>query len=190
MNFIEILKNRRTYYNINNQLPVSEMEIENKIKETTKLVPDAFDMKSARVVVLFSQKHEQFWDEVYNIFEQKVPIEKINSFKSGAGTILFFYDENVVNNLQNQFPKYAENFSIWANQANGMLQFSIWTMLRELEIGASLQHYNPVIDEKIKETYNIPSNYKLLAQMPFGGITSEPDKKEDEDIEKRVIILK
>ena len=30
--------------------------------------------------------------------------------------------------------------------------------------------------------FDIPENFKLVAQMPFGGIVSEPDKKEKEDI--------
>ena len=71
-----------------------------------------------------------------------------------------------------------------------MLQINLWTALRELGIGASLQHYNPVIDKAIKDAFSIPENYVLLAQMPFGGIVSEPDPKEKEDISKRVLVLK
>ena len=71
-----------------------------------------------------------------------------------------------------------------------MLQLSVWSALRELNIGASLQHYNPVIDAKVKGIFNIPENYKLVAQMPFGGIVSEPDKKEKEEIDKRVTVIR
>lgn len=58
-----------------------------------------------------------------------------------------------------------------------MLQLSVWSALRELNIGASLQHYNPVIDAKVKGIFNIPENYKLVAQMPFGGISVNLIKK-------------
>lgn len=190
MSIIKSLEKRRTYYNINKDLPVSESEIEEKIKEVTELVPDAFNMKSARVVVLFGEKHDKLWDEIYNVFEGKVPREKIDSFKVGAGTVLYLYDEKTVKKMQEDFSTYAENFPVWANQANGMLQISIWSLLRELNVGASLQHYNPVIDEKVKELFDIPKEYKLLAQMPFGGIVSEPEAKEKEDIDKRVKIIK
>ena len=190
MSIIKSLEKRRTYYNINKELPVSESEIEEKIKDVTELVPDAFNMKSARVVVLFGEKHDQLWDEIHNEFGGKVPREKIDSFKAGAGTVLYFYDENTVKKMQEDFSTYADNFPVWANQANGMLQISVWAMLRELNVGASLQHYNPVIDEKVKEMFNIPSEYKLLAQMPFGGIVSEPEAKEKENIDERVKILK
>ncbi len=68
-----------------------------------------------------------------------------------------------------------------------MLQLSIWSGLRELGIGASLQHYNPVIDKAVKELFNIPDGYVLVAEMPFGGILEEPEPKDKEDIKKRVI---
>ncbi len=165
-------------------------EIEEKIKEVTELVPDAFNMKSARIVLAFGEKHDRLWDEIYNVFEGKVPREKIDSFKAGAGTVLFLYDEATVKKMQEQFSTYADNFPVWANQANGMLQLAVWSMLRELNVGASLQHYNPVIDARVKEIFDIPENFKLVAQMPFGGIVSEPDKKEKEDIDKRVTVLR
>lgn len=190
MSIINSLKERRTYYNINKNLPVSEKEIEEKVKEITELVPDAFNMKSARVVLAFGEKHDQLWDAVYDVFEGQVAREKIDSFKAGAGTVLFLYDEETVKKMQEEFSLYAENFPVWANHANGMLQISVWSMLRELNVGASLQHYNPVIDRKVKEIFDIPENYKLLAQMPFGGIVSEPDKKEKEDIDNRVKVIR
>ena len=156
----------------------------------TELVPDAFNMKSARVVLVFGEKHEQLWDEIYDVFEGKVPREKLDLFKNGAGTILFLYDQDIVKKMQEQFHTYADNFTIWANQANGMLQIVMWSMLRELNIGASLQHYNPIIDAKVKELFDIPESCMLVAQMPFGGIKKEPDEKEKEDINKRVSVVR
>lgn len=70
-----------------------------------------------------------------------------------------------------------------------MLQFTIWSGLAEKGIGANLQHYNPVIDKKVKELFNIPDNYELIAQMPFGSIESEASLKEKEDINLRVQTL-
>lgn len=72
-----------------------------------------------------------------------------------------------------------------------MLQISIWEGLRELGIGVSLQHYNPIIDNRVKEKFGIEDNYKILAQMVFGGIVEEPESKEKEtDIDMRVSIVK
>lgn len=189
MSIIESLEKRRTYYSINKELPVSQDQVVDVIRKVTELVPDAFNMKSAKVVVALGEKHDLLWDEIYNVFDGAVPREKIDSFKAGAGTVLFFYDENIVKSLQEQFAPYAENFPVWANQANGMLQISIWAALRELEIGASLQHYNPVIDAKVRELFDVPSEYKLLAQMPFGGIGDEPQPKEFDTTGSRVTVF-
>lgn len=190
MSIIDSLKKRRSYYEISKDIPVSEDEIANKVKEITELVPDAFNMKSAKIILAFGEQHDKIWDTIYDTFEGKVPREKIDTFKAGAGTILYFYDEEVVKAMQEKFKTYADNFPVWANQANGMLQLALWSGLREMDLGASLQHYNPVIDENIKVMFDVPAHYKLLAQMPFGAIVSEPDKKEAEDIDKRVKVVK
>ncbi|WP_349946272.1 nitroreductase family protein [Lacrimispora sp. BS-2] len=188
MGIIESLEKRRSYYSINKELPVNTGEVIKRIEKLTELVPDAFNMKSSRIVVALGEKQDLLWDSIYDVFEGKVPREKIDSFKAGAGTILYFYDQEVVKGLQGQFPLYADNFPAWAMQASAMLQISIWSGLRELGIGASLQHYNPVIDQKIHELFNVPESYLLIAQMPFGGIVKEPDSKDKEDISKRVRI--
>lgn len=182
------LEKRRSYYQITKELQVDEKRIIDRIEKLTELVPDAFNMKSSRVVVALGEKQEQLWNTVYDVFGGKVPKEKIDSFRSGVGTILYFYDEEVVEAMQEQFPRYAENFPGWALQASGMLQISIWSGLRELNIGASLQHYNPVIDDAIRELFGLPQSYHLVAEMPFGGIASEPEAKEHEDISLRVAV--
>lgn len=188
---IDLIKKRRSYYNINKEIPVSEEEIINFIKEATELVPDAFNMKSQRLAVFTGQKHDELWDSIYDEFGGKVAREKIDSFKSGYGTIIFSIDENVVKSLQDKFPNYADRFPSWAEQANAMLQFSIWVGLREMGLGASIQHYNPVIDEALKKKFDIKDHHKILAQLVFGGIVEEPQAKEKEnDINHRVKIIK
>ena len=188
MSIVKSLENRRTYYNINKELPVSEKEVIDQIEKLTELVPDAFNMKSSRVVIALGEKQDRLWDTIYDAFEGQVPRDKIGGFKAGAGTVLYFYDNKVVENMQIQFPLYAGNFPVWASQSSGMLQLAVWSGLRELGIGASLQHYNPVIDAKVQELFGLPGSYVLLAQMPFGGIVAEPETKEKEDISKRVKI--
>ena len=189
MKIEQVLEKRRSYYNINKELLTSEEEVIRMIEEVTELVPDAFDMKSARVSIVLGEKQEQLWDSVYEVFDGAVAREKIDSFRAGAGTVLFFYDRSVVEALQEQFPLYADHFPVWANQANGMLQLAVWCGLRELGIGASLQHYNPVINEAVRKLVHVPDNYVLVAQMPFGGIVSEPKPKDKEDITKRVSMV-
>lgn len=186
MSILEGLRARRTVYQLNKELPVPAEAVRKLIEKTTELVPDAFNMKSARVIVAFGEKQDALWDAVYEAFGGKVAREKIDGFRAAAGTVLYFYDETVVAGLQEKFPLYAPNFPVWANQANGMLQLAIWTALRERGIGANLQHYNPVIDARVKALFGVPASWKLIAQMPFGGIVAPPDAKDPEDISARV----
>ena len=86
----EALSGRRSYYQIHKEIPVSPAQVEETVKELTELVPDAFDMKSSRVVLLMGEAHDDFWNLVYDCFGGKVAREKTDSFKAGAGTILYF----------------------------------------------------------------------------------------------------
>lgn len=186
MGMMEAIAKRRSYYAIEKEMPVSAEEVRTLVERATELVPDAFNMKSARVVLALGAKQDALWDAIYDAFGGKVAREKIDGFKAGAGTVLYFIDEDVVKALQAQFAPYAANFPIWAQQANGMLQFTIWTALRDLGVGANVQHYNPVIDDAVKKMFSVPDSWKLIAQMPFGGIAAQPEPKEKEDIAQRV----
>ena len=189
-NFTEMLKKRRTIYTLNQESPVFNDKIIQTITDCVRYVPDAFDMKSQRVVIIIGDKNTTFWNGVYDAVAAasggKFSHDKTDSFSAGIGTILYFYDSDVVNNMQKKFPLYADRFHDWVMQSNGMLQFAIWTGLRNLNIGASLQHYNPIIDKMTHDMFNLPDNWVLVAQMPFGGIAALPDKKPTEDISLRI----
>lgn len=58
--------------------------------------------------------------------------EKMNSFKVGYGTVLFFENQSVIDDLQSKFESYKEIFPICSQPSSGMLQFVIWTSV-ELE---------------------------------------------------------
>ena len=55
MSMMDALQQRRTYYNINKELPVSIEEVRSLVDQLTELVPDAFNMKSSRIVHCFRQ---------------------------------------------------------------------------------------------------------------------------------------
>lgn len=190
MSIVNSLKKRRSYYNIKKSSPISDEEIIKLVQDVVENVPDAYNMQSAKVVLALGENQDKLWDKIYDVFEGKVAREKIDSFKAGYGTILYFLDKDIVKGMQDQFPLYAENFDIWSNQANGMLQHSIWVALREKDLGASLQHYNPVIDEAVKKMFNVSASWKLIAQMPFGEIVEEPEGKEMNPIDERVKVFK
>ncbi|MDR1568677.1 MAG: nitroreductase family protein, partial [Streptococcaceae bacterium] len=63
-------------------------------------------------------------------------------------------------------------------QSTGIASINVWTALSELGLGASLQHYNPVIDDAVAKVWDIPSNWKLRGQLVFGSIESAAGDKE------------
>lgn len=88
------------------------------------------------------------------------------------------------------FPLYKDNFPVWSDHTNAMHQYVIWTALEAEGLGASLQHYNPLIDSAVQKEWNIPENWKLIAQMPFGKPLAAPGDKEYKDVDARVKIFK
>jgi len=72
-----------------------------------------------------------------------------------------------------------------------MLQYAIWVALREYGFGANLQHYNPLIDQEVKENFNIPTSWNLIAQMPFGAIEEDaPVKQYKQAMNQRMKVMK
>ena len=195
--FREAVESRRSYYAIGKDSGVSLEEIKAVVDHSVKFVPAAFNSQSSRAVVLSGEHHDKLWEIVREPLRKIVPAEafgsteeKINSFKNGQGTILFFEDQAVVEGLQKAFPLYQDNFPLWSLQSSGMLLFTVWTALEELGLGASLQHYNPLIDEEVHKTWELPGSWRLMSQMPFGNPLDQPGEKEFGPLEDRVKIFK
>ena len=100
MDFIDILKKRRSYYEIDRNLPLSEEKIFQTIEDVLYNVPDANNLQSQRVVVAVGEHQDKLWDAIYDAFGGKVKREKIDSFKAGYGTILFYYDGKTIKEAQ------------------------------------------------------------------------------------------
>ncbi len=184
MSFLNQLEKRRSIYAIGKNVSASQAEIEELIQKTVRLSPSAFNSQTSRVVTLYGASHKKFWEIVRESLRKLVPAEafagtdaKISSFEAGYGTVLFYEDQDVVKSLQEQFALYADNFPVWSEHSTGIAQFAVWTALAEQNIGASLQHYNPVVDAEVADVYEIPSNWKLRAQLVFGSIEAPAGEK-------------
>ena len=101
----------------------------------------------------------------------------LDGFAAGYATVLFYEDQVVVRSLQEQFVLYADNFPVWSEHSSAIAQYAVWTALAEQNIGASLQHYNPVIDAEVAATYSIPDHWKLRAQLVIGSIEAPAGEK-------------
>ena len=173
--FTEAVRNRRSIYALGKNIPVLETEVMATIERMTKETPSPFNMQSARVVVALKEHHENVWHITESALRKIVPEEnfeatqkKIDGFAAGCGTILFFEESDTIYEMQKKYPGYADNFPIWAAQANGTLQFAIWTELENMGLGVNIQHYNMLIEEDIKKIFNLSGTWDLVAQMVFG----------------------
>jgi predicted oxidoreductase (fatty acid repression mutant protein) len=181
---LDQLSKRRSQYALGTNLTHSPEEIDALVRSAVRQTPSSFNSQSSRAVILFGDESRTFWRFVKETLQAIVPEQdfsqtaaRIDGFAAGAGTVLFYEDQDVISDLQTKFPLYAENFPIWSEQSNGMAQLAVWTTLADAGIGASLQHYNPLIDDKAAAHWNLPASWKLRAQMPFGSNEGTPAQK-------------
>lgn len=191
------LTRRRSIYALGHTRIVTDFCLEDTLKDCLKNCPTPFNAQSARLVLLLNQQHTNFWKLVLQKVLAVTPLgkkdstaQKINSFAAAYGTILFFEDLSVLEQLQKDFPLYQKNMHDWTFEANGMLQYMVWQALAENEIGASLQHYNELIEEDVKKMLGLSDSWKILAQMPFGSIEKTPAEKTFLPLENRFKIFK
>ncbi len=189
--FNNLLAKRRSIYALGDNVKESLENIYTLIKDTVRNSP------TVRTVVLFGKASNKVWDIVEDRLKSEVPNEeafaktkeKIATFRAGFGTILFLTDTAIVEKLERDFPLYAANFADWAEQGIGGAQQAVWAALAEQNIGASLQHYNPLIDDAIHEAFALSKEWKLRAQMPFGSIeapTGEKDYLDENEVFKLI----
>ncbi|MBG9789050.1 nitroreductase family protein [Brevibacillus laterosporus] len=190
--FYAAVEGRRSIYGISKEVSISDEKIKEVIEFALKHTPSSFNSQTARIVLLLGEQHDKLWNLTETALRKVVgdnnfapTEEKMKSFRNGYGTVLFFEDQQVVEQLQKDFALYKDNFPIWSQQSSGMHQFVIWTALEMEGLGATLQHYNPLIDEDVKKEWNVPGHWKLIAQMPFGQPTMAPKEKEYKPLDER-----
>lgn len=195
-NMIQALNGRRSRYALERTSNLNNEAIQKLVEDAIQATPSAFNAQTQRAVVLFDDASDKFWDLTRDELKKVAPAEgfentvaKLNSFKA-QGTILFYIDTAVVKGLQEQFALYADNFPIWAQQENGMFQLVAWTALHEAGVGASVQHYNPIVDEAAAAAFDIPSTWQLVAQMPFGNAVDTVQEKTLQDVSTKVKVVK
>ncbi|CAJ1013088.1 putative Nitroreductase family [Leishmania naiffi] len=194
--YIDALSKRRSIYSLDSTLPQSDKEVIKTIEDTIRQCPSSFNVKSSRAVILFGADHQKVWtivkaalkkvttEEQYAESEMKVN----NCFAAGAGTILFYEDSAAIKIQQQTYPRYAASMLTFSQHASAMAQFAVWSALAQDGIGASLQHYNELIETELRTAFDIPEDWQLIAQMPFGSIKTPADAKPSNPDENRVVV--
>lgn len=196
--FIQAIGKRRSIYALGKSLPIPKEKVVELVKATVRQCPSSFNVQSARIVILYGADHDKVWDIVNAAFkriglpdEQYAASEqKVNGcFKAGAGTVLFYEDGAAIEQQQKDFPTYATAFPAFSEHSSAIAQYAVWTMLAQENIGASLQHYNQLIESDLRDAFDIPAEWKLIAQMPFGSINAPAGEKTHLPDEKRFRVI-
>lgn len=171
---ISAVADRRSSYQLSSQSTISDERLEELIQNVLLATPSAFNTQTSRIVILLGAEHRKLWDIVHAAVTPFVSGEKatatrakLDSFQAAYGSILFFEDPSAYKPLE-ALKMYADKFESWRDQASAMNQLLVWTALDLEGLGANVQHYNPLIDEQVKQTWAIKSNWDLVAQMVIG----------------------
>jgi len=192
------VENRRSMYRIGSKIPFTDEEITKIVSHCLQYAPSPNNCQSARVVILFRDQHKKFWDLVKEVLRPSLSDERFErlrgkvdaQFASGYGTILFFEDKETVERLQKENPLYSGRYTLWSNQSSGMLQYSVWMSFEANGLGASLQHYHPPIEDRVRAEWHIPAKWEFMSQMPFGSVLAPPDEKTFLPIRQRLWVYK
>jgi uncharacterized protein len=186
MDLTEVIKSRRSIRKLTKILDFDDRMLEGILKEAMR-VPSAFNMQSYRIVALSGNGHDRLWGIVEasllaKLGEERFALtkthEKISGFRGGNGTLVFFEDLAVVEEKGNIAKSYKDTFPDWSEQGSGIIQYAVWLLLTEQGISASLQHYNKLIEDEVRERWHIPSTWKLISQMPYGKADEIPGIRE------------
>ncbi|KAI9152284.1 nitroreductase [Paramyrothecium foliicola] len=171
--FLEAVKSRRTWYNLDRNLPITQDRIDTIARDAVQIEPGAYNSQSNRAVLLFGVEHERLWEVITDVSKDDGPEDlwasrnkKTAAFAAASGTVLFFVDTDVVEST-------AEK----------------WTALGVGGVGANLQHYNPRIDTEVSKAWSLPSSKRLTAQLVFGGKVGEASTPSQKPVEEKLKVF-
>ncbi len=184
MEFREAVSARRSEYLLDAK-GVDVDEVVSVLRGIAGKVPSSYNVQSARMFVLAGEDHRRFWGIVEDVLRDrsgdperfKRTQEKLAGFSAAAGTILFYEIDSRTEELMEKYPSYRALFPQWAEHGNAMMQFASWVAIRDMGLGANIQHYNPIIDSRVADEFGIPEGYRLIAQMVFGRVVTPAGPK-------------
>lgn len=193
--FVDLVEKRRSIYALGTASRYFKQDIEKRIREVVIKVPSAFNSQITRVVILFDNANIKFWNHIYDVQKDVLEGEMwdmmssiITGGKEGIGIVLFFEDKDAVESM----PARGVRQEAYKQNNNANAQYAVWLALTEMDLGASLKHFNvgyeQGFDKATKEMFDLPESYEMLAQMPFGSIEQEAGEKDhiDTDVQVKV----
>ncbi|KAN0095109.1 Nitroreductase [Hyaloscypha variabilis] len=194
--FLSALATRRSNYALTSTSPIPDSRIQHLINQCILHAPSAFNSQSTRIVLLLKNEHQKLWDITRDVLKEVVPADqfpkteaKIASFRAAYGTVLFYTDHATLRVYQEKFALYADRFPTWGTESTAMHQLAVWTALNLEGLGANLQHYNPLVDERVAKEWGVSKDWELMSMLVFGAPVAEPGVRTYEAVEERVRVF-
>ena len=133
--FLEALTARRSIYALSPTSKVSDEQIKAIIKHALLHVPNSFNAQTARCLVLLAGESQKFWTMTGEHLKASMPEQswnyfatKINEYKSGYGTCLFFDDRDawkeVEKTLGPRWDGVKAQIPTWEEHSSGMHHYA------------------------------------------------------------------
>lgn len=177
-NYLKAIASRRTIYALKPELPAGLTidEIQAVVQTIIKETPTSFNSQVNRAIILTGATHKKVWDDVVNSIPGDSGKKRPQSIRDEAyGSVIFFTDDKVTEQLQAKFPAYASAFPQFASESSGAAQINTWTVFHQLGLGGHLQHYNGYIKGSLPQ--EIPLNWNVHSQLAFGTPVADPFEK-------------
>lgn len=92
--YVQLIRQRRTYYSLSNASLIPDAKIIETVKEVVRHSPSSLNGRTSRVVVLLGDEHRKLWDMALNILNKVLSEEqwiiyekKLNDRKAAYGTV-------------------------------------------------------------------------------------------------------
>ncbi len=110
--FLAATEHRRSVYTLTNKSTISDTRLQYIINTSIKNAPSAFNVQSARAVILLKDHHEKLWDLGAATAKKAMPeavfnnaiAPRIAGFRAAYGTVLWFEDQAALDDLKAKNP--------------------------------------------------------------------------------------
>ncbi|USE84656.1 nitroreductase family protein [Acinetobacter tibetensis] len=195
--YLQQLQQRQSIQKLGKNLAYDQIYLSELIHAAVLSCPSAVNMKTTRIVILFSKAHTEFWHLVQEIQKTQIPEHlfpaiaiKIQKCNAAYGTVLFFEDQTAIENLQKNSPLNSAELPLWSEQSLGMAQYAVWMALAEIGIGANFNYYSPSIDYKVAQYFKISTKWKLQTQLVFGSVEQDAEYVDATKKEAEFLVFK
>jgi uncharacterized protein len=109
--FLAAVQHRISCYTLQKQSPISDARIHEIVNAAIKNAPSAFNVQSARAVVLVKAEHDKLWDLADVCLKNAMPEAayetlkpRVQGFRAAYGSVLWFEDHEALDALKFKNP--------------------------------------------------------------------------------------